>query len=78
MFGSSQFGAASFGELDLVLDAIEKAKILPSDAKEAFKEFVSETFHDLWESVSDIDYLTCPDYLLGYWELFIKVIHSII
>jgi hypothetical protein len=77
MFGSSQFGAASFRELDLVLGAIEKAEILPSDAKEALKEFVSETFHDLWESVSDIVYLPCPDYLSGCWESFIEVIKAV-
>lgn len=77
MYGSSQYGSAQYGELDRVINAIEKAQTIPRDARDAIKEFLTDTFNELWAEAWDLMSIVCPENLNEHWELVLEIIRSI-
>ncbi|CAH7438241.1 conserved hypothetical protein [Vibrio chagasii] len=77
MYGSSQYGSAQYGELDRVINAIEKAQTIPRDAKDAIKDFIADTFNELWQQAQDLMSIAYPESLHEHWNVVLEIIKSI-
>jgi hypothetical protein len=69
--GSSPLGATPLGSsgVDSVIKAVELSSDIPPDAKKAIKDFVKESFQNLWESLEELINLDPPTELVEYWDL---------
>ncbi|ABE53696.1 hypothetical protein Sden_0403 [Shewanella denitrificans OS217] len=77
-FGTAQFGSAQFSAYETVISGIEKSEIIPEDAKRAIKDFLKDTFHDLWNELQDIFDLEPPLQLLEHWEPLLEMLQSML
>ena len=77
-FGSAQFGSSQFGASEIVNSAIEKSEIIPFDAKRAIKEFLDDSFDNLWVNIEDILNLDPPVDLLDNWDLVIELVNTLL
>jgi hypothetical protein len=77
-FGSSQFGSAQYGAYETVRDAIEKTELIPVDAKQAIKDYLRETFNDLWNKLEDIFAIDPPIDLLENWDLLVDLVKTLL
>ena len=78
--GSSPLGTTPLGSsgVDSVVKAVELSSDIPPDAKKAIKDFVKESFHNLWDSLEELVNLKPPSELLEYWDLVIEIVQKII
>lgn len=79
MINSSSINTAPINGriLSTVSEAVSESELIPVDAKAAIKDFLRETFGDLWINVQDIANLTPPDWLIEYWDIILEVISHI-
>lgn len=77
-FGSAQFGNSQFTALEVVNSEIQNSELIPSDAKRAIKEYLQESFDNLWFNIEDILNLEPPSFLLKNWDLVVDLVNTLI
>lgn len=82
MLGVSALGTECLGggSLDeVIIEAIKVSTDIPSDAKEAIKDFIKESFQDLlWDTFEELLDLQPPIELMEYWDLVVELIQKLI
>ena len=73
--GTGVLGAST---VDKVVEAIEISSDIPTDAKMAIRDFIKESFQNLWESLEDLIEIQPPTELLEYWNLVIELVQKLI
>ncbi|MCP4597576.1 hypothetical protein [Neptuniibacter sp.] len=73
-YGTTRYGESVYEE---VSSAITQSEIIPPDAKKALKDFLNDTFGDLWSSLDDILNMSPPTELLNYWDLLIELVKAL-
>jgi len=72
--GSRPLGA---GADKVVLDAIQETELIPYDSKIAIKDFIKESFNELWSNFNELLSITPPPELIEYWDVVIQIIQQI-
>ncbi len=62
----------------LITNAIDKNIELPPDAKKAIKDFISEAFNELWDTLEELTRINPPLELAEYWDTVIQIILPLI
>lgn len=70
-YGTGNYGEGVYGQ---VSSAITESEIIPPDAKEALKDYLKDTFRDLWSSLEDILHLDPPAELLEHWDKLVELV----
>jgi hypothetical protein len=76
--GFSPIGTTPIGGVERLVEAVELASDIPRDAKEAIKDFVKETYQNLWENLEELINLSPPTELVEYWEFVIELVQKLI
>ena len=74
-------GVTAIGELppeEVIINAVRASSEIPPDAKNAFKDFVTKTFNDLWSSIDELKEIDPPMELVEYWEIILEILQKLI
>lgn len=73
-YGVAEYGASTYGALE---NAINSSEILSEIAKTSIKEFLKDTFNELWTTLEDLVLLNPPEDLQGYWDILLEIIQKL-
>jgi len=59
-----------------ITDAIDKSIELPQGVKEPIKDFITESFNELWNTVEELMTVSPPLELADNWEIVLQIIQS--
>jgi hypothetical protein len=65
------------GPLIIVFDAIDKTELMPVDAKIAIKDFIKESYNELWSHLNELIDIKPPTELIEYWNIFVQIIQNL-
>jgi hypothetical protein len=74
-YGIGKYGEGVYGQLT---SAITESEIIPPDAKRALKNYLRDTFRDLWSSLEDILYIDPPAEVLEHWDKLLDLVRYLI
>ncbi|MBE9489475.1 MAG: hypothetical protein IMY67_04205 [Bacteroidetes bacterium] len=60
-----------------IIIAIENTELMPDDAKRAVKDYIKDSFNDLWNTFEELIEIQPPDGLLEYWDIVLQIIQSL-
>lgn len=74
-YGIGKYGEGVYGQL---ASAITESEIIPPDAKGALKDYLRDTFGDLWSSFEDLLYIDPPAEVLEHWDNLLDLVRHLI
>jgi hypothetical protein len=77
--GRSTLGSSPLGgdPLIIAIDAIEKTELMPADAKIAIKDFIKESYNELWSHLNELIDIKPPTELIEYWDILVQIIQNL-
>jgi len=82
--GASAIGATAIGATAIgasprqqVLIAIENTDLMPDDAKRAIKNYIKDTFNEVWNTFEELIEVHPPSELLEYWDIVLQIVQSL-
>jgi len=71
-------GPISGTPLQAATDAVVSSPLLSPDAKMAIKDFLKESYEEIWHTLDDLLSIDIPQELMQWWDVVAEIIKNLI